>query len=66
MKVILISGHGNDLGDECLLGPVSSKLLDELLQVVGSGLADGKDVIDEPSHAEPVQLVVEELHSELT
>ncbi len=66
MQIVLISGHGDDLRDDGLLGPVRAKLLHQLLQVVGGGLADGVDVIDEPSHAEAVQLLVEELHSELS
>ena len=65
MEIVLISGHGDDLRDDRLLGPVRAELLDQLLQVVGGGLADGVDVIDEPSHAEAVQLLVEELHPEL-
>ena len=65
MEIVLISGHGDDLRDDRLLGPVRAELLDQLLQVVGGGLADGVDVIDEPCHAEAVQLLVEELHPEL-
>jgi len=38
----------------------------QLLEVVGGGFPDGVDVVDEPSHAETVQLLVEELHAKLT
>ncbi len=65
MQIVLISRHGDHFRDDRLLGPVRAELLDQLLQVVGGGLADGVDVIDEPSHAEAIQLLVEELHAKL-
>ncbi len=36
-----------------------------IYQVVGGRFTNGEHVIDEPSHAEAVQLVVEELHAQL-
>ena len=38
----------------------------QLLEVVCCGLSDCVNVIDEPSHAEAVQLFVEKVDSELT
>ena len=35
------------------------------LQIVGCGLSDGEDMINQPSHAEAVQLLVEEVDPEL-
>ena len=38
----------------------------QFLQVVGGRFSDGVDVIDEPGHAEAVQLLVEEVDSKLS
>jgi hypothetical protein len=37
----------------------------QFLKVVGGRFSDGVDVVDEPRHAEAVQLLVEELHAQL-
>ena len=66
MKVVLIPRHCNHFWDDGLLCPVGAELLNELLEVVGGGLANGVHVIDEPSHAEAVQLLVKELFAELS
>ena len=40
VEVVLVPGHRDDLGDDCLLRPVRAELLDQLLEVVG-GILDG-------------------------
>ena len=45
-----------------LLCPLGAKLFDELLEVVGGRLADGVHVVDQPRHAQRVQLLVEKLN----
>ena len=66
MQVVLVPAHGDDLGDDGLLGPVGAELLHELLEVVGGRFADRIHMVDEPCHAEGVQLLVEELNAQLT
>ena len=44
MQVVLISRHRDNLGDDCLLGPISAKLLHQLLQIVGCCLPEKKSV----------------------
>ena len=38
----------------------------QLLEVVGCGLANGVDVVDEPGHTEAVQFFVKEVDTELS
>lgn len=53
------------LGNHRLLRPLRPEILDQLLEVVSGGLPDGEHVVDEPRHAEAVQLLVEEVDPEL-
>merc|ERR1719362_1323737 len=53
------------LGYNCLLRPLCAELLHQLLEVVGGGLSDGVHVVYQPGHAQTVQLLVKELHTEL-
>lgn len=41
MEVIGVVGHSQHLGDNCVLSPLGSKLLHQLHEVAGGGLADG-------------------------
>ena len=66
MKVVLISAHGDDLGYDGLLGPVWAELFHQLFEVVSGGLADGKHMVNQPSHAKCVKLLIEKLDSKLT
>ena len=66
VQVVLVPGHGNNLGDHRLLSPVGTKLLNQLLQVVGGSLPDSKDMVYEPGHAEAVQLLIKEVHPQLS
>ena len=43
----------------------SSMATYKFLEVVGGSLSDGVDVINKPGHTEPVQLLVEEVNSQL-
>merc|ERR1719186_1518418 len=65
VQVVLVPGHGNNLGDHRLLSPVGTKLLHQLLKVVGGSLSDSKDMVYEPCHAEAVQLLIKEVHPQL-
>jgi len=60
-----VGSHREDLRDDRPAGPFHSENLCQLLEVDGSGLPDGEDVVSEPRHAEVSELVVEELNSEL-
>ena len=44
----------------------SSMATYKFLEVVGGSLSDGVDVINEPGHTEPIQLLVEEVNSQLS
>ena len=66
MQIVLIPGHGDDLWNDGLLRPVGAELHHQLLEVVGGRFANGEDVVDQPSHAQRVQLLVEELNAKLT
>jgi hypothetical protein len=57
--------HGHDLGDNCLVGPLNTENLRELLQVLGRSLTDGENGVTEPAHAQAAELLVEELDAEL-
>lgn len=57
--------HLHDLGDDRILRPVDAKHLGELAQVDRRSLADGKDGVAEPPHAEVGKLLVEEGDAEL-
>lgn len=41
MEVVGVVGHSQHLGDDCVLSPLGSKLLHQLHEVAGGGLADG-------------------------
>lgn len=43
VQVVGIPRHGQDLGDDCGMGPLLPELLHQLLQVAGGRLADGID-----------------------
>ena len=47
------------------LGVISHYLRHELLQIVGSSLADGINMVDQPGHAESAQFFIKEFHSKL-
>ena len=52
VQVVLVPGHGDHLGYDGLLRPLSPELLHQLLQVVGGGLADRENVVNQPRHAQ--------------
>jgi len=60
-----VGAHGNDLGEDRLLGPLGAKDLGKLLQVEGGGLANRIHTISEPRHAEVAELLVKEVNSQL-
>jgi len=65
VEVVGVGSHRENLRDDRPAGPLDSEDLSQLLEVDGSGLPDGEDVVSEPGHAEVSELVVEELDSEL-
>lgn len=65
MEVVDVLAHLHDLGDDGLLGPLDAKHLGQLAQVDGRRLADRKDGVAEPAHAEVGELVVKEGDAEL-
>lgn len=65
VQVVLIAGHGQDLGDDGALSPLDAELLNQLLQIIGSCLADGVYVIDQPCHAQSIELLIKELDAKL-
>ena len=65
VQVVLIPGHLHHLGDDCVLGPLRTKLLYQLLQVLGGRVANREHMVHKPRHAEGVELLVEELDTQL-
>lgn len=57
--------HLHYLGDDGLVGPVYTKNLGELLQVMCGSLANGEDGITQPIHAKAAELLVEEVDAKL-
>lgn len=57
--------HGHDLGDDGLTGPLDTKYLGQLLQVVSSSLSDREDCVTQPAHAQSAELLVKELDTQL-
>lgn len=57
--------HSHHLGNNGLAGPLHTKDLSELLQVVGCGLTDGEDSVSKPPHAQRAELLVKEFDSKL-
>ena len=58
-------GHGGDLGHDGLTGPLDTKDLSKLLQVVSSRFTNGEDCISKPAHAQVTELLVEKLDTKL-
>ena len=65
-QIVLVTGHVQHLRNNCGLCPFVAKLLDELLQVVGGGLADGEHMIEQPVSVQVIEFLVEELYAQLT
>jgi hypothetical protein len=65
VEVVRVLTHGHDFGNNCIIGPLHSKDLCELLQILSRGLANRKDGITKPAHAKTAELLVKELHAEL-
>lgn len=57
--------HGHNLGYNGLAGPLDSKDLSKLLEIVGCRLADRENGVAQPSHAKLTEFLVEELHAKL-
>jgi hypothetical protein len=65
VQVVRVVAHVRDLRDDGPVGPLDAEDLGKLLQVLGGRLADAKDGVAEPAHAEGRELIVEELDAEL-
>jgi hypothetical protein len=57
--------HCHDLGDDCLVSPLHTENLRELLQVLSRSLANRENGVTEPAHAQAAELLVEKLDAEL-
>lgn len=57
--------HGHHLGNDGFAGPLDSKDLRQLLEVVGGRLTDGEDGVTEPLHAQVAQLLIKEADTKL-
>lgn len=57
--------HGHNFGDDGLTCPLHAEYFSQFLQVVRSSLANGKDCVAKPSHAQVAELFVKELDAEL-
>ena len=64
-EIVLVARHVEHLGYDGVLGPLVAELLDELLEVVGCGLANREHVVEQPVGVQVVELLVEELDAEL-
>lgn len=65
-EIVWVLAHGQDLGDDGRPCPIHAKDIRQALEVDGGRLADAKDGIAQPRHAERAELVVKELHAELS
>jgi len=65
VEVVRVGGHGHDLRKDGLLGPLRAKDLGKLLEVQSGGLANGKDAVAKPRHAQATEPLIKELHTEL-
>ena len=66
VQVVRMFSHSHDFWDDGLFGPVYSKDLGELLQILCSCFADGEHGIAKPVHTKAGELLVEEIHAQLT
>jgi hypothetical protein len=60
-----VAAHSDNLRDDSLVGPLHTKDICELLQVLSASLTDAEDGITEPTHAEVGKLLIEEFDAEL-
>lgn len=58
-------GHSRHLRNNVAGGPLHTKHLRKLLQILRAGLTDAEDGVAEPRHAQRVELLVEELDAKL-
>jgi hypothetical protein len=65
VKVVGLVAHSHNLRDDGLSRPVDTEDLSQLLQVLGSGLADRVDGVSQPAHTEVAELLVKELNTKL-
>jgi hypothetical protein len=65
-EIVWVLAHGQDLGDDGRPRPIHTKDVSQALEVDGSGLADAKDGVAQPRHTERAELIVKELHAELS
>lgn len=65
VKVVGVRSHCHHLRNNGLASPLHSEDLRKLLQVVRGGFSDREDRVTKPAHAEPTQLLIEKLHSQL-
>ena len=68
LKIRLQTANKNKISNRTsmrLICDESSMATYKFLEVVGGSLSDGVDVINKPGHTEPVQLLVEEVNSQL-
>lgn len=65
VKVVGVVAHSHNLGDDSLTGPLNTKDLSKLLQVVSSRFTNGENCISKPAHTQVAELLVEKLDTKL-
>jgi len=65
VKVVGVVAHSHNLRDDSLTGPLNTKDLSKLLQVVSSRFTNGENCISKPAHTQVAELLVEKLDTKL-
>jgi len=66
VEVVGMREESQHFGDDVSESPLHSKHFRQLFEVVGGCFSDGEDGISQPSHAQVSELLVEEVHSQLS
>jgi len=57
--------HGHDFWNDCLICPLDTEYLSELLEIVRRSFTDRKYGITQPAHAESGQFLIKEFDAKL-
>eukprot|EP00128_Syssomonas_multiformis_P009478 Colp12_sorted_trinity150504_noHs@19184 len=65
VKVVRVSAHLQDLGNDGTLSPLSTEGLGETLQIKCGSLTNGVDAITQPCHTQVAELLIEKFDTQL-
>lgn len=65
VEVVGMLTHGHDLWYNCVIRPLNTENLGQLLQVLSGCFSDGEDGVAQPAHTQAAELLVKELDTKL-